>query len=93
MPSGGRAALMTMQAFFSADQLLHDPQQFMRLGRICKPTDLPTRAEALMARPTQGGNDRFGDGYTVPSRRDCSGEGAPHTAPEPLSNESHGWMK
>lgn len=38
-----------MQAFFSADQLLHDPQQFMRLGRICKPTDLPTRAEALMA--------------------------------------------
>jgi acetoin utilization deacetylase AcuC-like enzyme len=38
-----------MQAFFSDDQLLHDPQQFMRLGRICKPTDLPTRAEALMA--------------------------------------------
>lgn len=38
-----------MQAFFSDDQLLHDPQQFMRLGRLCKPTDLPTRAEALMA--------------------------------------------
>lgn len=37
-----------MQAFFCDDQLLHDPQQFMRLGRICKPTDLPTRAEALM---------------------------------------------
>lgn len=37
-----------MQAFFCADQLLHDPQQFMRLGRICKPTDLPSRAEALM---------------------------------------------
>jgi len=37
-----------MQAFFSDDQLLHDPQQFMRLGRICKPADLPTRAEALM---------------------------------------------
>ena len=37
-----------MQAFFSDDQLLHDPQHFMRLGRICKPTDLPTRAEALM---------------------------------------------
>lgn len=37
-----------MQAFFSDDQLLHDPQQFMRLGRISKPADLPTRAEALM---------------------------------------------
>ncbi|MCU7370087.1 histone deacetylase family protein [Paucibacter sp. O1-1] len=38
-----------MQAFFSDDQLLHDPQQIMRLGRIVKPTDLPTRAEALMS--------------------------------------------
>lgn len=38
-----------MQAFFSNDQLLHDPQQFMRLGRIVHPTDLPARAEALMA--------------------------------------------
>lgn len=37
-----------MQAFFSDDQLLHDPQQYMRVGRICKPADLPTRAEALM---------------------------------------------
>ena len=32
-----------MKAFFSEDQLLHDPQQFMRLGRITKPTDLPAR--------------------------------------------------
>ncbi|MBF9265839.1 histone deacetylase family protein [Paracidovorax cattleyae] len=38
-----------MKAFFSDDQLLHDPQQYMRVGRICKPADLPTRAEALMA--------------------------------------------
>ena len=36
-----------MQAFFTDDQLLHDPQQFMRLGRIHKPTDLPSRAHAL----------------------------------------------
>lgn len=36
-----------MKAFFTDDQLLHDPQQFMRLGRICKPTDLPSRAHAL----------------------------------------------
>jgi acetoin utilization deacetylase AcuC-like enzyme len=44
-----------MQAFFSDDQLLHDPQQYMRLGRICKPTDLPTRAEALMGTLAQRG--------------------------------------
>lgn len=36
-----------MKAFFTDDQLLHDPQQFMRLGRISKPTDLPSRAHAL----------------------------------------------
>ena len=35
-----------MKAFFTDDQLLHDPQQFMRLGRIA-PTDLPSRAHAL----------------------------------------------
>jgi len=36
-----------MQAFFCPDQLLHQPQQFMRLGRLHKPTDLPDRADAL----------------------------------------------
>ena len=36
-----------MKAFFTDDQLLHDPQQYMRVGRICKPTDLPSRAHAL----------------------------------------------
>lgn len=36
-----------MQTFFCPDQLLHQPQQFMRLGRIHKPTDVPARAEAL----------------------------------------------
>jgi acetoin utilization deacetylase AcuC-like enzyme len=36
-----------VKAFFTDDQLLHDPQQFMRLGRISKPTDLPSRAHAL----------------------------------------------
>ncbi|ARP95642.1 histone deacetylase family protein [Bordetella genomosp. 13] len=38
-----------MKAFFSEDQLLHDPQQFMRVGRISKPTDVPARAETLRA--------------------------------------------
>lgn len=50
-----------MQAFFSDDQLLHDPQQYMRLGRICKPTDLPTRAEAL-----KGALDARGIAVSVP---------------------------
>jgi hypothetical protein len=30
------------------------------------------RAEALLARPTDGRGDPYGDGYTVPSRRDCA---------------------
>lgn len=37
-----------MQAFFDEVQFLHDPQQFMRLGRLCKPTDVPARAQALI---------------------------------------------
>jgi len=36
-----------MKAFFSDEQLLHQPQQFMRAGRICAPTDVPARARAL----------------------------------------------
>lgn len=36
-----------MRAFFCPDQLLHQPQQFMRLGRLHRPADVPARAEAL----------------------------------------------
>ncbi|MDD2178387.1 histone deacetylase family protein [Acidovorax sp. D2M1] len=36
-----------MQTFFCPDQLLHTPQQFMRLGRLMPATDLPSRAESL----------------------------------------------
>jgi len=36
-----------MRAFFSDDQLLHQPRQFMRAGRLCEPTDVPARAAAL----------------------------------------------
>ncbi|MGO4812025.1 histone deacetylase family protein [Cupriavidus sp. 2MCAB6] len=36
-----------MRAFFSDDQLLHQPRQFMRAGRLCEPTDVPARAHAL----------------------------------------------
>ncbi|WP_042419813.1 histone deacetylase family protein [Comamonas aquatica] len=37
-----------MQAFFDSTQFLHDPQQFMRLGRLTKPTDVLARAQALI---------------------------------------------
>ncbi len=36
-----------MRAFFSDDQLLHQPRQFMRAGRLCEPTDVPARAAVL----------------------------------------------
>lgn len=36
-----------MRAFFSDDQLMHQPRQFMRVGRLCEPTDVPARAAAL----------------------------------------------
>lgn len=38
-----------MKAFFCPDQLLHAPRQFMRLGRLARPTDVPARAEAFQA--------------------------------------------
>lgn len=37
-----------MRAFYSDEQMAHDPQQFMRLGRISTPTDLPERSQALL---------------------------------------------
>ncbi len=44
-----------MKAFFSEEQLLHQPLQFMRAGRICKPTDVPARAESLSAALARAG--------------------------------------
>jgi acetoin utilization deacetylase AcuC-like enzyme len=38
-----------MRAFFHPDQQFHDPQQFMRAGRIAAPKDLPARSAALIA--------------------------------------------
>ena len=39
------------------------------------------RAQALLARPTQGTNDPFGDGYTVPSKKKCSQKICVHWVP------------
>lgn len=38
-----------MKAFFHPDQHRHDPRQFMRLGVISDPKDLPVRTELLLA--------------------------------------------
>jgi len=37
-----------MHAYFSSEQMLHDPKQFMRVGRICEAKDLPERPRRLM---------------------------------------------
>ena len=37
-----------MRAFYHPDQVLHDPQQFMRYGRLVPPKDLPARTEELL---------------------------------------------
>jgi acetoin utilization deacetylase AcuC-like enzyme len=44
-----------MRAFFHPDQSLHDPQQFMRVGVISDPKDLPSRTEALLGALAQRG--------------------------------------
>jgi acetoin utilization deacetylase AcuC-like enzyme len=38
-----------MRAFYHPDQTLHDPQQYMRFGRIVAPKDLPARTRSLLA--------------------------------------------
>jgi len=37
-----------MRAFYHPDQALHDPQQFMQLGRVVAPKDLPERTAQLL---------------------------------------------
>ena len=37
-----------MKAFYHPDQALHDPRQFMRLGVLAAPTDLPERTARLL---------------------------------------------
>lgn len=38
-----------MRAFFHPAQSAHDPQQYMRFGRVVAPKDVPARTEALLA--------------------------------------------
>jgi acetoin utilization deacetylase AcuC-like enzyme len=38
-----------MRAFYHPDQSLHDPQQYLRYGRVVAPKDLPERTARLLA--------------------------------------------
>ena len=38
-----------IRAFYHPEQAIHNPQQFMRLGRISDATDVPARTEQLLA--------------------------------------------
>ncbi len=38
-----------MRAFYHPAQAAHDPQQYMRFGRVVAPKDVPARTEALLA--------------------------------------------
>jgi acetoin utilization deacetylase AcuC-like enzyme len=38
-----------VRAFYHPDQAAHDPQQYMRFGRVVAPKDVPARTDALLA--------------------------------------------
>jgi acetoin utilization deacetylase AcuC-like enzyme len=42
-----------MRAFYHPDQAAHDPQQYMRFGRVVAPKDVPARTDALLAALSQ----------------------------------------
>jgi acetoin utilization deacetylase AcuC-like enzyme len=46
---------MITRAFYHPDQALHEPQQFMSLGRVVAPKDLPERTGQLLSVLTQHG--------------------------------------
>lgn len=60
-----------MKAFYHPDQALHDPQQFMRMGVLAAPTDLPERTARLLQALSRHGitpEAPQGDGRTAASR-------------------------
>jgi acetoin utilization deacetylase AcuC-like enzyme len=44
-----------VRAFYHPDQAAHDPQQYMRFGRVVAPKDVPARTDALLAALTSVG--------------------------------------
>ena len=44
-----------MRAFYHPDQAAHDPQQYMRFGKVVAPKDVPARTDALLTALTRLG--------------------------------------
>ncbi|HWI19630.1 MAG TPA: histone deacetylase family protein [Vicinamibacterales bacterium] len=63
-----------MRAFYHPSQAAHDPQQFMRYGRIVPPKDRPERTDKLL-----GALDRLGIPVTAPQGDDAAARLAVHT--------------
>jgi len=64
-----------MRAFYHSDQALHDPQQYMRVGRIIAPKDLPARSDAFL-----GALRSLGIAIESPAQDVPDARGAVHTA-------------
>ncbi len=62
-----------------ADATLALRNLFATLPRLS--TGDRAQARAILARPTQGNNDPYGDGYTVPSKRRCTPKICLHWVP------------
>ena len=77
-----------MRAFFHPDQSLHDPQQFMRVGRISDPKDLPSRTAALL-----GALDKRGITPETPADYGLEPASSVHTKPylDFLANAYERW--
>lgn len=65
-----------MRAFFHPAQQFHDPQQFMRAGRIAAPKDVPARSDVLIA-----GLRAMGIAVETPGDADLAPIEAVHTRP------------
>lgn len=63
-----------MRAFYHPSQAAHDPQQFMRYGRIVAPKDLPVRTEKLL-----GALSRLGIAVASPQQQYDDARRAVHT--------------
>jgi len=63
-----------MRAFYHPEQALHDPQQFMRAGKIETPKDLPVRTERFL-----GALARLGVPVETPVRDQPDARTAVHT--------------
>ena len=76
-----------MQAFYSPDQALHSPNQFMRLGKLVPAPDLPSRAQTL-----ESALQKVGLHVTEPADQGTAPLQAVH-APHYLEYLEHAWPR